>query len=114
MKTAMVLVSLSLMLSMGLGCGAEDPAPLSEEELGQVEQKAGGPCRAHDDCPLGERCDLTTPYPGSTSFWVCKGYAVFGPSQNPCLTDLQCHRVWAYGSHCYYSHPGAGYGECML
>lgn len=113
MRTVLVLMSLTLFLGL-FGCASEEAQPLPDEALGEVNQEVGGPCRDHDWCPLGERCDFTQPHPGGdgVTMFSCTGYPVFGPSQNPCLSDLQCQRQWWFDSHCVFG-SGASYGECI-
>ncbi len=100
-----VLVLVSMIFALGFGCATDEQEPLLEDGVGQVEQQVGGPCSANYMCPLGNRC-----YP---STWTCGSFPVFGPSQNSCIDDLQCHYQFAPNSHCYYSNPLGSYGECL-
>ena len=116
MRSIMILVSISLCLNFG--CALDEPEPPpgdpAKDDLGQVEQAIGGPCRQNYECPLGERCDLSQPHPlGSGSTWTCQPYAVFGPSVNPCVDTLQCQYQWYWFSYCDRP-PWASYGECKL
>jgi hypothetical protein len=91
--TALVLSSCLLIL----GCmGAEEEGFVDETlqaPTGQVEQ---GLCYSHCDCGLGTQC-----VSGS-----CMPYAVFGPSQDPCVADCQC------GPGRYCRPISATYGTC--
>jgi hypothetical protein len=109
MMTVLVLV----LLCLSFGCTTDESGPLPDdtpaEELGQVEQALGGPCRANYMCPLGEYCDFSRPY---GNMWTCMPYAVWGPSINPCLDDLQCQYQYTWYSYCYFS-GATTYGECV-
>ena len=107
----MVLVSMSF--GLNFGCAADNPGPLPDEDVEQVAQEIGGPCRMDYECPLAERCDLTQPHPlGNGNSWTCVGYPVFGPSVNPCLDTLQCQFQYSAFSVC--DRPaGASYGMCI-
>lgn len=115
MRIKMVLMSMFLCLSFG--CASDESRPLPEEtpaeELGQVEQAIGGPCRVDCNCPLGESCDFTKPHPlGNGNSWTCMPFPVFGPSAHPCLDTCQCQHQFNWFSSCNRP-PWASYGECV-
>lgn len=119
MKTMKVLVLVSLSFGLGLspGCATdENPDSVEDsavEDLGQVQQEVNGPCRGNFHCPLGERCDLTIPYPGGGGeLWTCRPYFVIGPVVNPCVDTPQCQFQFNWNSYCNIQ-PGASYGQCI-
>lgn len=117
MKTMKVLVLVSLSIFLGFGCATDEPLDSAgdptEEALEQVEQEVNGPCRGNFHCPLGQRCDLTTPYPGGGGeLWTCRSYFVIGPVTNPCVDTPQCQFQFNINSYCNIQ-PGAAYGQCI-